>query len=163
ATVLFEFTAPPGEAARLHLDAVGFTGPTSALPKIVDVLDVVAIPRMYQRSEPGPNTRTLPATPAQSARLHAVIGPVRDCPLAGIAADFGGPPVPMGPVIPGEPPADGPYCPLTAELPDNVLDLLRRGVLHTPFLRSDESELPVAGGFLEIGLEPGAALALAPV
>jgi hypothetical protein len=158
ATVLFEFTAPAGEVARLHLDAIGFTGQTSAPPKIVDILDAITIPRIYEPTDPGPDTRTLPAAPGQSARLHAVIGPVRDCGLAGIVADFGGPLVPMDPVMPGATPAGGPYCPLAAALPDNLLDLLRRGVLHTPFLRSEESMLPVAGGFLEIGLAPGTAV-----
>jgi hypothetical protein len=157
ATVLFEFTAPAGEVARLHLDAVGFTGQTSAPPKIVDILDAITIPRIYEPADPAPNTMTLPAAPGQWARLHAVIGPVRDCHLAGIAADFGGSLVPMDPIMPGATPAGGPYCPLAASLPVDLLDLLRRGVLHTPFLRSDESMLPVAGGFLEIGLAPGTA------
>jgi len=163
ATVLFEFTAPPGEVARLHLDAIGFTGQTSTPPKIVDILDAITIPRVYLPTDPGPDTRTLPATPGQTARLHAVIGPVHDCPLGEITADFGGPPVPVGPVISGAAPAGGPYCPLAADLPANLLDLLRRGVLHTPFLRSRESALPVAGGFVEIVLAPDAALDRVPV
>jgi hypothetical protein len=164
ATVLFEFTAPPGEIARLHLDAIGFTGqPGAPPPKIVDVPDVITVPHIYLYVEPGPDTRTLPATPGQSARLHSVIGPVRDCRLADLAADFGGPLVPMAPVMPGAAPAGGPYCPFAAELPANLLDLLRRGVLHTPYLRvrgieSPGSSMPVAGSFLEITLTPDAAV-----
>lgn len=172
ATVLFEFTAPPGEIARLHLDAIGFTGPPGASPpKIVDIPDAVTASRIYMADvEPGPDTRTLPAIPGQSARLHTVIGPVRDCHRADLVADFGGPLVPMAPAMPGAAPAGGPYCPLVAELPANLLDLLRRGVLHTPFLRlrvltaeSPGYSMPVAGGFLEITLAPDAAVDRAPV
>lgn len=170
ATVLFEFTAPPGEIARLHLDTIGFTGdPGTSPPKIVDIPDVITIPHIYLDVEPGgPETKTLPATPGQSARLHSIIGPVRDCSLADLVADFGGPLVPMTPVIPGAVPATGPYCPFAAELPANLLDLLRRGVLHTPFLRVrasrfPEFSMPVAGSFLEITLAPGAAVDRAPM
>lgn len=157
ATVLLEFTAPPGEIARLHLDEFGFTGPTSTPPNVVERLDAVS-PRVYPRDEGGPNNRTQPAAPAAvSARLHVVMGPSRACAPEDLVADFGGPVVPLVPEAPGTIPKDGPYCPLVADLPPNVLDLLERGAMHTPFLRSATgSQLAVAGSFLEIGFPAGA-------
>ena len=164
ATVLFEFTAPPGEVARLHVDAIGFTGQSGTPPKVAEILDAVPIPRVYQLGDASPDTRTLPATPARSARLHAVIGPVGDCRLTNLIADFGGPTVPMSPEVPGSIPPAGPYCPFAADLPENVVDLLERGVMHAPFLRSASgSRLPLAGSFLEIGYAPDARLDRAPV
>ena len=156
ATVLLEFTAPPGEVARLHLDEFGFTGPSSEPPNVVEVLDAVH-PRSYAPGKPGPDTRTLPPMPAaQSAQLHVTMGPARDCAPEDLTADFGGPIVPLQPATRATIPANGPYCPLVAELPANIVDQLRRGVMHIPFLRSEiATALPVAGSFLEITSAPG--------
>jgi hypothetical protein len=164
ATVLIGFAAPPGDSARVHVDAIGFSGEPSEPPNVVDVVGVIAGDTAYPQTAAGPSRRSLSATAsAQSARLQVVAGPTARCVEDDLTADFEGPSLPLRPAVLRGAPARGPYCPLVADLTPELMDRLRGGTLRTPVVRSAEGRgLPVSG-VLEVTYPPGVVVTREPV
>ena len=142
-TVMVGFTASPGDSARLHVDAIGFTGERTEPPTVVDTAGALAgetVRPMPGDQQPGgadPRRRVIDAAPtAESARLQVLAGPTASCAEGELVADFNGPVVKLGAAVPGGLPPKGPYCPYVAQLSPELVGLLRDGVLTTPVIRS---------------------------
>jgi hypothetical protein len=166
ATVLIGFAAPPGGSARVHVDAIGFSGEPSEPPNVVDIVGVIAGDTAYPRTAtgPGPLRRTLGATAsAQSARLQVVAGPSGRCVEDDLTADFEGSSLPLRPAVLGGAPAGGPYCPLVADLTPELMDRLRGGTLRTPVVRSAEGSGLTVSGVLAVTHPPGVVVTREPV
>ncbi len=153
ATVLVGFSASPGDSARLHVDAIGFTGERTEPPNVVDYPGMTAgesvqpMPGDLAAGRADPKRRLIDRAPtAEAARLQVLAGPTARCAEGDLIADFNGPLVTLVAAVPGGLPANGPYCPYVGEFPPELLSLLRDGVLTTPVIRSPKSiGISVAG------------------
>ena len=156
ASVLVGFAAPPGDSARVHVDAIGFTGEASTPPNVVDLPGVHAGDVIYPLDVTGPTRRPFAAAPgAQSARLQVVAGPATQC-TDRLVADFelaSG--LPLVAAAPGAVPSRGPYCPYVAALPAELLDRLRGGDLSSPAIRSKDNHGLSLTSVLEVTYPPG--------
>jgi hypothetical protein len=162
ATVLVGFAAPPGDSARVHVDAIGFSGPPSAPPNVVDTMGVIAGDTTYPPEAEGPPRRNFSAASgARSARLEVVAGPTPAC-VEDLSADFGTAKLPLHAAVPGAAPANGPYCPYVAEFTPELIDQLRRGQLSTPIIRSARSAGLSVSAVLEVGYPPEVSVSRRP-
>ena len=159
ATVLVGFAAPPGDSARVHVDAIGFSGQPGSPPNVVDIGKVIAGDVSYPPGAAGPSRGSFSAAPgAGSARLQVVAGPTDRCAENSMSADFESVTVPLHPAVPGGAPAGGPYCPYVAEFTAELMDRLRGGQLTTPVIRSAERAGLSVFGLLEVTYPPGVAV-----
>lgn len=151
ATVLIGFAAPPGDSARVHVDAIGFSGEPTKPPNVVDTPSVLAGETAYPPAATGPSRRRLgPTASALTARLQVVAGPTARCVDGDLTADFDGTSLPLRPAVPGGAPPRGPYCPLVADITPELLDRLHSGALPTPVIRSAEGSGVSVSGVLEV-------------
>lgn len=167
ATVLVGFSASPGDAARLHVDAIGFTGPSSEPANVVDVADAIAgetaQPGSSTQGRADPKRELLEKAPnAESAQLQVLAGPTASCPADDLEADFNGPKLLLGAAVPGGLPPRGPYCPYLAQLTPEVMALLREGRLTTPVIRSANSVGVSVTGVLSVTYPAGTAVERKP-
>jgi hypothetical protein len=155
ATVLVGFAAPAGDSARVHVDAIGFSGEPSNPPTVVDIPGAVAGDGTYAPPAAGPSRRYFGAAPqAQSVRLQVIIGPTAQCIENSLSADFETVNLPLHTAVPGAAPPGGPYCPYVAELTPELMDRLRIGHLTTPIIRSSGSTGQSVYGTLEVTYPP---------
>jgi hypothetical protein len=155
ATVLIGFAAPPGDSARVHVDAIGFSGRPSTPPNVVDLVKVLAGDVSYPPAVTGPPRANFgAASGAAAARLQVIAGPTDRCVPNSMSAEFEPATVPLHPAVPGGAPAGGPYCPYVAELGPDLLDRLRGGRLTTPIIRSVERAGLSVFGVLEVTYPP---------
>ncbi|HEY0639286.1 MAG TPA: hypothetical protein VGD67_16670 [Pseudonocardiaceae bacterium] len=167
ATVLVGFSASPGDSARLHVDAIGFSGAASTPPNVVDLPgvlagDVAAPPPSPDREHP--RRPPLDAAPdAVSAQLQVTATETPVCLPGDLTADFGnGLVLPLAPPVPGAAPPTGPACPLAAELTPELLALLRDGTLTPPLVRSTSGAGVAVGGTLAVTYPPGLTVRRSP-
>lgn len=163
ATVLVGFAAPPGDSARVHVDAIGFSGTPATPPNVVDVPGATAGDVVYAPDTAEPQRHQFAAASGvQSARLQVLAGPTVQCPENSVFADFAAANLTLLAAVPGGLPARGPYCPYVAELSPPLLDRLRNGQLSSPVIRSNANPGVSITGGLELTYPPGAPVVRKP-
>jgi hypothetical protein len=159
AWVLLGFRGPEGQRARVHLLAVGFSGPASPLPDVAEAPVNPGTRRVLTLGAEAPaiGIARTPLVSAAAARLVATITVADGLDPAGIVVQLGDRLLPARPVTPGPLPAPGSVLTVLADVPPDLLggpapDTLAPFVLRAPGARDGVS---VVESYLEITPGPG--------